>query len=386
MNAQELQGRALLAQQVQQRHRPGSRDALLRERDLASLPHGSPGVCVEAAADRCEALALDGRTFRRSQQIADVAAHCFDDPEARQQLEVDAHAEQPPRFGQEPLLVDDVGDEGTRVQGRLFHPDQQHGEPRVVRVAGARETGRGGLARDIWAHDSFEHAAVQGPEQPDIGDVQPRLGRGDSMIAVDQTQLDAELLQEQVAEPVGIVVAGGVDEVGLRVERKHEARVGRLRCAERPAAVRVEALQIDRPPVPFRQLDRGSGSVVPGQRQRHVDSHPLAPLRQGVEDVDTVGAVVTAEHQRRVVARAEAGMAPVVGRTASAHERHDLDRGRSRFPLQFAADPVADLRVARSMSRRVGNRGPSSIVGAGLIQDASRRVVSSERCASTAPS
>ena len=151
VDVQELQRRALLAQQVQQRHGPGSRDALLRKRDLAKLPHGTPGVGVDAAADRREALALEGGTLLRRQQVADVGTHRVGDPEARQQLEVDADPQQPPRFGQVPLLVDDVGDEGARVQRRLVRPDEQHREPRVVRVSGARDAGGGGLARDVGA-------------------------------------------------------------------------------------------------------------------------------------------------------------------------------------------------------------------------------------------
>ena len=121
-------------------------------------------------------------------------------------------------------------------------------------------------------------------------------------------------------------------------------------------AARVEAAQLDRPLVPPRQLDRVSGSVVPGQRQRHVDRHPVALFRKPVEDVCTVGDVFAAEHQCRVVARAEAGMARVVGRTASAHERHDLNPGRSPLPEQLTADPLEDLRVAPSVSGRVCDR------------------------------
>ena len=366
VDVQELQRGALLAQQVHQRHRSGSRNPLLRECDLAKLPHGAPGIGIDAAAERREALALEGGTFLRSQQVADVGAHCVRDPEARHQLEVDANPQQPPRFGQVPLLVDDVGDERACVQRRLVSPDQQHREPRVVGVARACDARGGGLARDVGAQDSLEDAAVQQAEAPDVGDVERRLGRGDCASAVDEAQFDAELLQEQVAEAVGIVVAG--EKVSLRIEREHESRIGRLRCAERPAAARVEALQLDRPLVPPRQLDRRGGSVVPGQRQRCVDGHPIAPLRKRVEDVRTVGDVFAAEHQGRVVARAEARMARVVGWTASAHERHDLDRVRSLLPAQVGADPVEDLCVPQSVSWRVCDRVPVSILGARLAQ------------------
>ena len=356
VDVQELQCRPLLAQQVQQRHGPGSRDALLRERDLAKLPHATPGVGVDAVAERREVLALEGGTLLRRQQIADVGTHRVGDPEARQKLEVDAHAQQPSRFGEVPLLVDDVGDEGARVQRRLVHPDEQDREPRVVRVPGARDADGGGLARDVGAHDSLEDAAVQRAEAPHVGDIEHRLGRRDCLSAVEQAQFDAELLQEQVAEPVRIVVlaATGI-EVCFRVEGEHQACVRRPRRAERPLATRVEALQLDRPPVPPWQLDRVRGSVVPGQRQRHVDRHSVAPLRKRVEDMRTVRDVFVAEHQRRVVTRAEAGMARVVGWTASTHEGQDLDRS-SPLRAQVGADPVEDLRVARSVPRRVGDR------------------------------
>jgi hypothetical protein len=69
-----------------------------------------------------------------------------------------------------------------------------------------------------------------------------------------------------------------------------------------------------------------------------------------------------------VVARAEAGMARVVGWTASAHERHDLDRVRSPLPAQVGADPVEDLCVPQSISWRMCDRVPESILGARLAQ------------------
>ena len=124
-------------------------------------------------------------------------------------------------------------------------------------VAGVRDAGGDGLARDVRAHDLLEDAAVQRAETPDVGDVEHRLGCGARASTVDEPKLDAELLQEQVAEPEGSpsptasrrrppersshfhVVPG---KVGLRVERENESRVGRPRRPERTVAARVEAL------------------------------------------------------------------------------------------------------------------------------------------------
>ncbi len=128
VHVEELERRAALLQQVLRRHWTGARHAEACEADLTQLPHVSPRDRIDAPAHLpIEVAGLERGALARRQEIADVVANGLDDAEAREQLQVDADAQEPRGVAQVPFLVHDVVDERIGVQRGLVDADRQHG-------------------------------------------------------------------------------------------------------------------------------------------------------------------------------------------------------------------------------------------------------------------
>jgi hypothetical protein len=101
VSLEEGERRGALAQQIARRDGSGARLPRARERDLAQIPDAPPALRSDMVANVGEGVAaVEGVALRLAQQVSDLAPDRLDDPEAGEELEVQADAQQPARIGQ----------------------------------------------------------------------------------------------------------------------------------------------------------------------------------------------------------------------------------------------------------------------------------------------
>ena len=232
VQAQELQRRAPLDQQVLSGHRAGARAPA--DRDLALLPELAPGAGVDPAPDRLERCARGERLALVRGQHGRVDA--LDDPERGQQLEVEADAHEPSGVGEVAPLVDDVPDQRARVQLGLVGADQQHRMPRVVGVREARD-----LALGVGDHDLRDDPLVQRAHLRDVVDLERDGGLGDGRAVAHEAHADVQVLREERRERVlageitqreqvrAVLVERGLAQLPVGVEDRGRGRAPRCR-------------------------------------------------------------------------------------------------------------------------------------------------------------